>query len=402
MRRHEALPLFKCSDGRFRAHFWRAAPASSRRPAPAPADGNGSGKGGNNGSGGRASRRRVAKRSTSAMPPTAAMACSIPGEKCDDGNKVGGDGCTPICQIENGWVCPTAGGPACAPQICGDGILHVARSNATTATRPRATVAHRPVRSRPVARVPFPGKPAFPSAATASSSAANSATTVTPTTATAARATCQVEPGATCPGTSSAPRPGVVHRLRSAATVSRRQAKPATAAPATREASRPAAPARTASSTVTAPAARRPAPRSRSAAGRPAPVRPTPATGSAATETSRRVRHATTATTPRATAAHRPARSKPDSPAPRRPSPTRSTARRWATPAIAWSCPVKYRDFKNESVSGGHPDFFFLGSTWASTDPRYQAITGVQGQTGATSFNKRYCVPNSSGPARPE
>src|SRR5665213_2091029 len=62
--------------------------------------------------------------------------------------------------------------------------------------------------------------------------------------------------------------------------------------------------------------------------------------------------------------------------------------------------PVKYRDFKNESVSGGHPDFFFLGSTWTSTDPRYQAIAGVQGQTGSISFNKRYCVPNSSGPAR--
>ncbi|HVV50029.1 MAG TPA: hypothetical protein VHO06_10255, partial [Polyangia bacterium] len=62
--------------------------------------------------------------------------------------------------------------------------------------------------------------------------------------------------------------------------------------------------------------------------------------------------------------------------------------------------PVKYRDFKNESVTGGHPDFFFLGSSWSTTDPRYQSISGVQGQTGATAFSKRYCVPNSSGPAR--
>ena len=48
----------------------------------------------------------------------------------------------------------------------------------------------------------------------------------------------------------------------------------------------------------------------------------------------------------------------------------------------------------------GHPDFFFLGSTFPAGDARIQSITGVQGQTGAVAFNKRYCVPNSSGPAR--
>ncbi len=34
-----------------------------------------------------------------------------PGERCDDGNKTGGDGCTPLCQIENGWTCPVPGEP---------------------------------------------------------------------------------------------------------------------------------------------------------------------------------------------------------------------------------------------------------------------------------------------------
>ena len=63
--------------------------------------------------------------------------------------------------------------------------------------------------------------------------------------------------------------------------------------------------------------------------------------------------------------------------------------------------PVKYRDFKPENAtSNGHPDFFFLGSTFPAGDARIQSITGVQGQTGAVAFNKRYCVPNSSGPAR--
>jgi fibro-slime domain-containing protein len=62
--------------------------------------------------------------------------------------------------------------------------------------------------------------------------------------------------------------------------------------------------------------------------------------------------------------------------------------------------PVKYRDFKNESATGGHPDFFFLGSTWPATDPRSVTIAGVQGQAAPLPFNKRYCVPNASGPAR--
>ena len=58
--------------------------------------------------------------------------------------------------------------------------------------------------------------------------------------------------------------------------------------------------------------------------------------------------------------------------------------------------PIIYRDFKSEKESGGHPDFFYLGAPVANP----VSITGVQGQTGATNFNKRYCVPNSSGPAR--
>jgi fibro-slime domain-containing protein len=58
--------------------------------------------------------------------------------------------------------------------------------------------------------------------------------------------------------------------------------------------------------------------------------------------------------------------------------------------------PIILRDFKSEKETGGHPDFFYLGATVANP----VSITGVQGQTGATTFSKRYCVPNSSGPAK--
>ena len=58
--------------------------------------------------------------------------------------------------------------------------------------------------------------------------------------------------------------------------------------------------------------------------------------------------------------------------------------------------PIIYRDFKNESVSGGHPDFFFLGASI----PNPVMISGVQGQPGPIPYNKRYCVSNSGGPAK--
>jgi fibro-slime domain-containing protein len=60
--------------------------------------------------------------------------------------------------------------------------------------------------------------------------------------------------------------------------------------------------------------------------------------------------------------------------------------------------PVKYRDFESEKETNGHPDFFYYGATLQAAS--VVSITGVQNQPGALTYNKRYCVPNSSGPAR--
>ena len=46
-----------------------------------------------------------------------------PGEQCDDTNRTGGDGCTPLCQLEDGWGCPTPGQPCGRTAACGNGIL---------------------------------------------------------------------------------------------------------------------------------------------------------------------------------------------------------------------------------------------------------------------------------------
>jgi len=60
--------------------------------------------------------------------------------------------------------------------------------------------------------------------------------------------------------------------------------------------------------------------------------------------------------------------------------------------------PVKYRDFQSEKEPNGHPDFFFYGATLQAAG--VVSIAGVAGQPGAVNYNKRFCVPNSAGPAR--
>lgn len=58
--------------------------------------------------------------------------------------------------------------------------------------------------------------------------------------------------------------------------------------------------------------------------------------------------------------------------------------------------PAVYRDFKSEKESGGHPDFFYMS---APVSPAV-GVAGVMGQGATLSFSKRYCVPDTSGPAK--
>ena len=43
------------------------------------------------------------------------------GENCDDGNRIGGDGCSGICKIEPNWICNTPGQACTSTIICGNG-----------------------------------------------------------------------------------------------------------------------------------------------------------------------------------------------------------------------------------------------------------------------------------------
>ena len=43
-------------------------------------------------------------------------------EQCDDGNRIGGDGCSGVCTVEPNWKCPTAGQPCQSLIVCGNGV----------------------------------------------------------------------------------------------------------------------------------------------------------------------------------------------------------------------------------------------------------------------------------------
>jgi len=42
-------------------------------------------------------------------------------EECDDGNRLDGDGCSPVCTVEQGWSCE--GEPSVCENLCGDGVI---------------------------------------------------------------------------------------------------------------------------------------------------------------------------------------------------------------------------------------------------------------------------------------
>ena len=44
------------------------------------------------------------------------------GEDCDDGNRIGGDGCSGVCKTEPNWQCPTAGQACVSLIVCGNSV----------------------------------------------------------------------------------------------------------------------------------------------------------------------------------------------------------------------------------------------------------------------------------------
>jgi len=121
------------------------------------------------------------------------------GEQCDDGNGIGGDGCSSTCRLEPFFVCQVPGAPCSSTLVCGDRLVQGSETcddgNKVPGDGCGATCQTEPAGS---ARILASG--ASPSgAATASSLEWSSATTATTCRATAAARRASSSPASLAP-----------------------------------------------------------------------------------------------------------------------------------------------------------------------------------------------------------
>jgi fibro-slime domain-containing protein len=313
-------------------------------------------------------------------PDTLLMTCGNgridPGEECDDGNTTNGDGCTSLCQIEANWDCPNAGQPCVYIAVCGNGILtsNEACDDGNTVSGDGCSADCSMV--EPGWICPVPGKRCVPNCGDGIITGTEQCDDGNTTSGDGCSSTCLLEPGASCPT------PGQPCTKAVCGDGVKQSNEACDAGPlnglfygdgtgcsktCTKE------------------------PVCRNAAGKTGAC--ATACGNGNVETGEQcdddnlnngdgcsstcmIESGFTCAT--------------------NPMPDTSNCVQPNDSGQCLELPVIYRDFKNESLTGGHPDFFFYGAT---VNPAV-SISGVQGQTNPLSFSKRYCVPNSGGPAK--
>jgi fibro-slime domain-containing protein len=315
------------------------------------------------------------------------------GEQCDDHNKDGGDGCTPLCQIEDGWMCPTPGEKCVMANACGDGVLQGAEQcddhNTTSGDGCSATCA---VELGWICRVP--GKPCAPLCGDGAITGGEQCDDANTTGGDGCSSTCQVEGGASCPRTTAgAPAPGKCSVSVCGTGMMEGSEGCDCGTDPTKLPTGCSGPnglfngdGSGCSKTCTK------EPICRGTAGMGSTHACATACGNGNVETGEecddgnRIGGDGCSTACKLEAGFMcDTKMVPDT-------------QKCTQPGNTGDClvlPVKYRDFKSEHESGGHPDFFYYGATLATP------VTVASSSHGTGfSFAKRYCVPNSSGPAK--
>jgi fibro-slime domain-containing protein len=329
------------------------------------------------------------------------------GEACDDGNTAPGDGCTPLCQIENGYSCPTPGQACVRTAHCGDGILTSPEACDDGNMKGGDGCSADCTMVETGWRCPVPGRPCVPICGDGIIETGETCDDGNTADKDGCSSTCQLEPGASCSGTPSV---CVVAKcgngLKEAGEACDCGTDP-TKLPTgctgpnglfngdgsgcsktcTQEPT-----CRTASTSCTAGTAGTTGACSTSCGNGNIEAGEQCDDGNLADGDGC---SSTCTIEPGFTCKNV---TKNDTADCTQPGNMGTDANGNAIQCL--ELPVKYRDFKNESVSGGHPDFFYLGAYWPKTDARYQSIASVQGQAANMDYVRRYCVPNSSGPAR--
>jgi fibro-slime domain-containing protein len=350
------------------------------------------GKGGNNnGSGGGANRPGFDASVEVGDPTLCGNGTLDPHEQCDDGNMVGGDGCTKICQIENGWICPDVGQPCKRDAVCGDGKLTPPEACDDGNTNDNDGCSHDCSSVDTGWRCPVPGRPCVPICGDNVIEGGETCDDGNTNNGDGCSSTCQAEPGAACPQNNNKPAPGKCSIAVCGNGVKETGESCDCGTDPTKLPSGCTGPnglfngdGTGCSKTCTQ------EPKCRDSSGKTGKCSTSCGNGNIepgedcddgnqvsgdGCSSDCKTENGFTCQT------------------------KSNTDVEDCTQGInqgekCLELPVKYRDFKNESVSGGHPDFFYYGASIPNP------ITVNSITHGSISFKSRYCVPNSAGPAR--